>query len=290
MKKIRYLAEYLALRFALLIFRLMPLDAASATGGGLGRAIGPRLAASRKAMRNLENALPELTADERREIVRGMWDNLGRVIAEYPHLEQIVRERLTVTADESAARLMRDNAPCMMIGAHCANWEVGGLTMYFHFGKTVDLTYRAPNNPWVDERLLKLRTLNGLLRAHAKSRSGGQELIRAMREGRYTGMLIDQKYNEGLAVPFFNRPAMTNPAFVQLSVKFGYHIVPWQVERLKGAHFHITIYPPLETKNRETVDVMADAHQYLERWIRKRPEQWLWLHRRWGPDITGESA
>jgi KDO2-lipid IV(A) lauroyltransferase len=169
----------------------------------------------------------------------------------------------------------------MMISGHCANWEAGGVGMLFILGKHVDLTYRAPNNPWADRMLMKARTLNGRLRAHSKSREGGQEIIRAMREGRYIGMLIDQKYNEGVAVPFFGRPAMTNPAFVQLARKFDYPLVPWQIERLKGTRFRITIHEPLIAADKRTEDVIAQAHSLLEDWIRKNPGQWLWLHRRW---------
>ncbi len=281
MIKLRYQIETAGLFMLTGIFRILPLDAASAAGGWLGRFIGPRLAASRKARRNLENAMPDLDVHGQNKIIAGMWENLGRVIAEYPHLQKIGKERVTFDVDPISQKLFDDNTPCMMVGAHMANWEVGAAGLLLTLGKPVDLTYRAPNNPGADRLLMKARTLNGRLRAYPKSRGGGQEIIRAMRDGRTIGMLVDQKYNEGVPVPFFGRAAMTNPAFVQLARKYGYPLVPWRIERTKGAHFKITVCPPLLTEERSTENIIAQAHTLLEDWIRQRPEQWLWLHRRW---------
>lgn len=281
MTKTRYLFEAVGLTVLMAVFKLMPVDCASATGGWLGRTIGPRLAASRKALRHVERALPETTPEERRRIVTGMWDNLGRVMAEYPHLDKIGRDRVVFENHPAFEKLLNDQQPCIMLGGHLANWEAGGVAMLHVLKTPVDLTYRAPNNPWADRLLMRARTLNGKIRAYSKSRAGGQEMLKALRAGRYLGFLVDQKYNEGLAVPFFDHPAMTNPVFVQLSRKFSYPLVPWQIERLRGARFKITIFEPIIVGERTTEDVIAIAHEHLENWIRKNPAQWLWLHRRW---------
>ena len=281
MKKARYAIEAALLAFIMFIFRLMPPDAASACGGAIGRAIGPRLAASRKARRNLHDSFSGHDERQIDTILTGMWDNLGRVMAEYPHLKKIGRDRVEFDIAPAAQKILDDNTPCLMIGAHLANWEAGGAAMALRLGKQIDLTYRAPNNPLVDRMLMKARTLNGQLKAYPKSRAGGQNMIRAMREGRNIGFLIDQKYNEGIAVDFFGRPAMTNPVFVQLAHKFDDPVLLWTIERLRGVNFKITIHPPLETTGKTAQQVIAHAHELLENFIGKQPEQWLWLHRRW---------
>lgn len=281
MKTLRYFFEALLLALLMGVFKIMPLDMASGAGGRVGRMLGPRLAASRKALRNLQEAMPDLSKDEHIKILTGMWENLGRIMAEYPHLEQIARERVRFTDAELARRVLRDGGPCVLISGHLGSWEVAVQATLMQYGRQVDITYRAPNNPWADRLLAKARTLGGKLRCYPKSREGGYELIKAMREGRAVAILIDQKYNEGVAVPFFGRPAMTNPVFVQLARKFGYPIIPAQIERTGGAYYTVTLYDPLTTEGRETEDVIAQANALLEGWIRKRPEQWLWLHRRW---------
>ncbi len=282
LKKIRYIAEAAILVVLLSLFRLLPLDRASALGGWLGRTIGPRLATTRKAKRNVEAALPGLNAQRQDEIISAMWDNLGRVFAEYPHLETIGRTRVTFENAGIIETLIAANQPFMVISAHSGNWEIAAAAMLARFDKPLDLTYRAPNNPWVDKMLLRARTLGGVIKAYPKSRGGGQEIVRAMREGRYIAMLVDQKYNEGIEMPFLGRPAMTNPAFAQLAQKFGYPVIPVRIERQDGARFTITIEQPLATDaDNTTGDILAQAHTRLEDWICQQPGQWLWLHRRW---------
>ncbi len=289
MKQVRYFLEAVLLAVLMAVFKILPLDMASAAGGWAGRAIGPRLAASRKAFHNLQEALPELDERRRKEIVAGMWDNLGRVMAEYPHLEQIGRERVTITCGDTTEGILRSDRSFMIIASHLANWELGSALIMAHFNRPFDFTYRAPNNPWADSLLMKARSLGGRVRGYPKSRGGGQELIKAMREGRNVGILIDQKYNEGVAAPFFGRPAMTNTVFISLSRKFDYPLIPVQIERIKGAHFAVTLHEPLVLADKSVEDGIAQAHAHLESWIRKRPEQWLWLHRRWESGKLGQN-
>ena len=124
-------------------------------------------------------------------------------------------------------------------------------------------------------------------------------MMAALKQGRVLGMLIDQKYNEGLAVPFFGQPAMTNPVFVQMAQRYNGFLIPARAERLGGAHFRLTLHPPLALADqaghpRTAEDVLAEAHRLLEEWIRERPEQWLWIHKRWdsknlAAEISSES-
>jgi KDO2-lipid IV(A) lauroyltransferase len=99
-------------------------------------------------------------------------------------------------------------------------------------------------------------------------------------------VLVDQKMNDGIPVPFFGRPAMTAPAVAQLALRFDCAIIPARVERLKGARFRLTAFPPIEiakTGNRQadTLAIMTRINAVVEGWIRERPDLWFWLHRRW---------
>ena len=108
------------------IFMVLPLDAASALGGWIGRTIGPRLGTSRKARRNLDRAMPELSAERREEILIGMWDNLGRVMAEYPHLNEIWK-RTEVVGAEIVQDIAASKKPALFYSAHTGNWEIALL-------------------------------------------------------------------------------------------------------------------------------------------------------------------
>lgn len=286
MKKIRYTLEGLLLNLLFAFFKILSPDTASNIGGWIGRTIGPKLAASRKARRHILLALPKYSEEEQDQIISGMWENLGRVIAEYPHLERIAHDHTTIQNPGRVQELIEKEQPIVFFGGHIANWEVNSIALLAQYEKQITLTYRAPNNPWTDNLLNKARTLNGRLQAYPKSSESGRKILSAMRKNHAFGILIDQKYNEGVEVPFFGHPAMTNPIFVQLCQKFKCPLVPVKCVRLNGCNFQLTPYPPLKLfdandKARPIEDVINEAHTLLETWIKEHPEQWIWMHKRW---------
>lgn len=270
------------------ICRSLSVDRASALGGWIGRTAGPRLGQNRKALRNLQRAMPENRPEENRRILRGMWDNLGRVIAEYPHLDEICARleggRLEIVGLEHVRDMLTDGRPGLMFGAHLANWEVPPYCAR-HTGLDLGVIYRAPNNPLVDTMLRRYRAS---ARQYRKGKDGARDMIGLLRSGGHGAMLVDQKMNDGIAVPFFGRSAMTAPAIAQLGLRLGAVLVPTRTERLDGARFRIEVFPPLTIastgdKLADEYKIMCDINQVIEGWVRRRPEQWLWLHRRW-PD------
>ena len=288
MKKIRYFFEALFLYLVFAIFKCLPAKTASDIGGWIGRMIGPKLAASRKARKHILMALPEVDNERAGEIVRGMWENLGRVIAEYPHLETISRDHTSFENEKQILTLLeKKNQPVIFIGAHLSNWEINPIALLTHYNRSVDVTYRAPNNPWVAQLLDHARTLGNRVNAYPKSIASGRKIMQALKDGHALGILIDQKYNEGVDVPFFDMPAMTNPVSVLLCQRYHCPLVPVKNIRGKdGCSFRIITYPPLDLFDadgapRPVEDVLKEAHVLLETWIKEYPEQWLWLHHRW---------
>jgi KDO2-lipid IV(A) lauroyltransferase len=280
MKSLRYKLESLLVKILLGVFRMISPSAASNIGGAIGKMVGPRLAASRKAKRNIALALPDLSYHEIQDTVRDMWENLGRVMAEYPHLAKIARDNTQIIGKENLASLLEGKGPAILFAGHFANWEMAATSLET-LGIQVDLIYRAPNNPEVDEILQRCRSLDGTLRTYPKSRSGMRQVVEALKQGRNIGILIDQKYNEGIPAQFFGRTAMTSPAFAQLARKFKCPLIPVRVERLDGVRFRVSVLPPLDVTNLSDEEAIAAAHKVLEGWIRERPGEWLWLHRRW---------
>jgi len=280
------LVEAAGLFAVMTLFGLLPVDWASAVGGWIGRTAGPRLGISRHAFRNLQRALPDNSERENRRIVHGMWDNLGRSVAELPHLNTICAagsKRVEIVNGEDIAALCDGGRPTILFGGHFANWEVGPSTVHRLLGPSLLSVFRASNNPWAD-RVLRRRMR--ARRAVAKGADGGRDLLRHLHHGGHVAMLVDQKMNDGIAVPFFGHDAMTAPAIARLALRFGCPIVPVRVERLNGPRFRFTVLPPLElTDTRDTADnvraTLMRITAVIEDWIVARPEQWLWLHRRW---------
>jgi len=267
--------------------RLLPVAWASGIAGSVARLIGPHLGISRRARQNLRRALPELSDERREEIVRGMWDNLGRVAAEYPHLGKFrvyePRGRVEIV---DADYIRKPGPRAIFVSAHFGNWEIATLSAT-QAGLGITEIYRAANNPIVDGIINHARRVMGSELA-PKGSVAARRAIAALQQGRHIAMLVDQKMNDGIAVPFFGRNAMTAPAAARLALRFGCAVVPVRVERLPRAHFRIVADPPIAYKStgdteRDTLALMTQVNQVLERWIRDKPDQWFWLHRRW-PD------
>lgn len=271
------------------VLGLLPLDWASALGGAMGRWIGPRLGITKRARANLHDTMPELSRADTDAIVRGMWDNLGRVVFEYPHLRKIKvfapDGRVETHGLEHLDRALAAQRKVIMFSGHIGNWEIAALAGG-QYGIDVAQIYRAANNPIVDRMVARLRGDQGEL--IPKGAVASRRAVAALRRGGHLSLLADQKLNDGIPVPFFGRDAMTAPALALLALRFDCDVLPVRVERLHGARFRLTVYPPLPKpqtgdNGADVAALMLEVNRTLEAWIRERPEQWFWLHRRW-PD------
>ena len=272
------------------LFKALPIDAASAVGGFLARSIGPRLGITKRARRNLERAMPELSAAERHRVVVRMWDNLGRVIAELPHIEHIQcfvpGTRIEVVGVEHADAARARGKPIIFISAHYGNWEALGIAAA-QYGLPLAVVYRAPNNPIVAALIDRVRgAFSGSV--IPKGAGGARMLIQAIRNKNTIAIMIDQKMNDGIPVPFFGRDAWTASGVVDLALRYDCTILMARAARTEGAHFCLSVSPIIELirtgdRHADTRANLIRITEELERWIREDPGQWFWLHKRW-PD------
>jgi len=275
--KIRYGFETLLIIILFALFKLMPAAWASNCGGFIGRNLGPKLAASRKALRNLKNALPDANHDQ---IITDMWDNLGRTFAEYPHLQKLARDNTEIIGLEHLTNTQ--NQASVLFAAHLGNWEICPIAAALQANYDVHSIYRPPNNPIADYLLMKCRNLGGRLKPIPKATSAMRDVMTRLKDNQHLGFLIDQKYNKGVATDFFHAPAMVSPAYIQLAQKFDCPLIPAQIERINNsARFRLTLHPPVDTRGKSQEELLTLTHAMLENWITQNPAQWLWLHRRW---------
>ncbi|MEO5373672.1 MAG: lauroyl acyltransferase [Alphaproteobacteria bacterium] len=272
------------------LFAVLPVGVASAVGGWLLRMVGPRLRRlSGVARRNLAAAFPDAGPAEIERIIVAMWDNLGRNLGEFPHLKGLADgDRVTVEGAEYVTQLRDDGRPGIFFSAHFGNWEVAQVASRRH-GLPLSVVYRAPNNPLVE--WLYARRCDDTLDLIPKGSAGAKRLLKVLRQGGHLTLLVDQKMNDGIPVPFFGRPAMTAPALAEFALRYRCPVVPTRVERLEGARFRIVVEPPLDlpdTGNHhdDVAETMRRVNAVIETWIRARPEQWLWVHRRWPDQVS----
>jgi KDO2-lipid IV(A) lauroyltransferase len=275
------------------LFRALPLDASSAFGGWLGRHLGPHLSVHRRAAENLARAMPELSPAEQARVLDGMWDNLGRVLAEYAHLTELDvgtvdrPGRVEIVGLEHVIALRDSGQPALFFSGHYGNWELNCLAAG-HFGLPMLHVYRAANNPLTENLLQKLRKpLGG---SHVpKGIQAARAILSTLKRNEFVAMLVDQKLNTGIAVPFFGRDAMTTPALAEFALRFDCPVLPAMVERLGGAHFRVTVEPPIRftktgDRDADIYNATLTVNRKLEDWIRARPDHWFWVHRRWPKD------
>ncbi len=283
--------EGLGARALFALVGLIPRVVASAIGGWIARSIGPRLAITRRARRHLARAMPELSAAQQDQVLRDMWDNLGRVAFEYPHIARIrVYEPgspVEIVGVEHLDAAIALGKPVILFSGHLANWEIGALVVVQR-GLHLLQIYRAANNPVVEAMMVDFRKSIGV-EAVPKGAKGGRRSATVIKSGGVMGLLVDQKMNDGIPVPFFGRDAWTAPALAKLALRYDAVVIPWRVERLPHSTFRLRVLPPLELSRTDdaTVDVqsaMRQVNALLEDWIRETPGQWFWLHRRWPND------
>ncbi|MEQ8602978.1 MAG: lipid A biosynthesis lauroyl acyltransferase [Marivibrio sp.] len=289
-RRLGYAIQNVVFRALLGAMRLLPIETASAAGGWLFRLVGPRLPADRIARSNLARAFPEASQAEIDRIVQEVWDNLGRGAAEYAHLDRIDTHdgnRVELIGEERLLAARDSKAPFIVFSAHMANWEMASLVAAQRGCKLANI-YRRASNPGMDRMIQKVRA-GFTAELLPKGRAGARGALKVMDEGRPLGLLIDQKFNEGAPIPFFGRPAMTATAPAELALRYRCRVLPVRLERLPGARFRVTVEAPLELP--DSGDRKADVETLLhamnarvEAWVRARPGQWFWVHRRWPKD------
>src|ERR1700744_3573356 len=287
-ERLRYGAEA-AIFFAFMaLFRVIGLSAASRLGGFIGRNILSWLPPDRVARANLLRAFPEKTQAERDAVRRAMWDNLGRVGGEYPHLHKFTPKgedpRITYSFPPGVTADQLKGQPLMFLSAHLANWEMMPILAQ-QIGIDAATVVRPPNNPYVADWVARQRRINGpetLIAKHNAVRS----MLSQLRGDRALCMLVDQKLREGIAVPFFGHDAMTTPEPAALALKTGARICIAANRRSAGARFHVTVSPILDfnpsgDETEDTRRLTAAITERIEQIVRDDPGQWLWIHNRW---------
>ena len=276
--------------------RLLPVDWASGLGGALFRTLGPITRSHRIADRNIRLAFPDITEGARAALLRAQWENLGRAFFEFPLTDRITvaSGRVELVGGERLAAIAQGRLATVFVSGHFSNWEVMPLVIV-QSGVTCQMTYRAANNPYVDESIKRRRARYGVRLFAPKGEEGARELLVALKRGESVALMNDQKFNEGPAAPFFGRTVHTASGPTRLALKFGAVLQPMSVQRLKGARFRVVVHDPIALENTgdRSSDLqagVAKVNAFVEARVRERPAEWFWVHKRWPAATYAELA
>ncbi len=274
------------------VLRLFPAKPALNFVGAAARKIGPFVGRHRTAMANIRHAYPEKTEEECREIALDMWENMGRLAAEYIYLDRLAsfvgEGEASATVEwkgiETFYRIRDGDKPTIFFTAHMGNFELLPVTAK-QYGMPLTVLFRPPNNQFIAEEVARVRNLS--MDNMLASRVGASfTLARILDNGGNIGALVDQKFSHGVRTTFFGRECNTNPLLAKLARHFDCDIHPCQCLRLPGNRYSLEIMekidPPRDDSGR--IDVAGTAQLFndiVEEWVRENPGQWMWFHRRW---------
>ncbi len=266
---------------------VMSPERASNTGAWLTRTIGPLLSQHKTTKRNLRLAFPEWDDAQVEAVAREAWENIGRTAGELPHLPKIdpyTSGRVEIIGLEILDAVRDSGKGAVFFSGHFANWEIMPAAICQRIPEAV-MTYRALNNPHIDKRLNKLRRDYGTGTTTPKG-IGTRELMRALARHHPIALMNDQKFREGLAVPFFGYDALTAPGPTRLALKYGVPLVPVSTRRTGPARFCIEFHTPFTPQDTghpeaDVARTLTEINAFLEETVRRAPGQWFWQHRRW---------
>jgi KDO2-lipid IV(A) lauroyltransferase len=293
MKKIRHLLEYIPIYLFYRLCRAMGFRRASNLGGFIGRHLGYWYALVTKvADKNIARVFPTLSPADRKKIIKKSADNFGRTFFEYFVLDLADHDPAFKNESQGfdkVADYIKGKRPIMGFSAHLGNWEMGAKD-YLARGGALTTIYRTINNPYVNALVLKCR---GKIVANQipKGKGSGLASIRALKSGQHMVILVDQKFNEGIDIPFFGHPAKTADGYVKLAIAANAYLLPILITRHESTKFKVHYIDGIIDPTTMTVEeCLLKVNHYLEEWIKAYPEQWFWFHRRWDKSFYKDTA
>jgi len=288
----RHLLEYGAVRVVLAGVRVMPVWLVRAGGTSLGLAFYALDAAHRRiAHRNLAAAFPSRGARERRAIARAAFGHFGRLLFELLRFATLTPERMLASVEVDGVERSRlaygQGKGVLFVTGHFGYWEIQAMAHALEV-EPVTILARALDNPYLNRLLESIRQRTGNTVVYRRGTI--RRVMRTLQEGRGVAVLIDQHImsRDAIYVDFFDRPAATTSAVAALALRTGAPVVPVFALPLGGGRYRLIYEHPIEPPARDSPDAVRQLTQrctdVLEMYVRRYPELWLWMHRRWRDD------
>ena len=285
MKIIKYFFQFLFFIFFFSLFKIFGFKISSSIGGKLFEIVGPIFRSKKLINSNIRKALPNINSEDLEKTSRLMWNNYGRIFAEYVFIKSFrngkLNSRISVEGQDILDKIKKLNQQVVFISGHFSNFEL----MAMHLEKVgIKLTaiYRPLNNIFLNIIMENIRKKYICQNQIKKGIGGMKKIIHLKRQNYSTALMIDQRVSEGIKSNFFNNPALTTTIPAQLVKKFKIPVVPIFIERVNNLNFKITVSEPINFTDSDSIEkITDDLNKVLETMILYKPEQWIWSHNRW---------
>lgn len=285
MKLIKYFFQFLFIIFFFSLFKIFGFKISSKIGGKLFEIIGPIFRSKKLIHTNIKKAFPKNNSVEIKKLTKLMWNNYGRVFAEYMFIKDFrfekIDSKIEIIGQEILDEIKKSNKPVVFISGHFSNFELMAMQIE-KAGIKLSAIYRPLNNIFLNRIMEKIRKKYICKNQIKKGIAGTRELIKFQRNNYSIALMIDQRVSEGEKVNFFNQEAYTTTIPAQLAKKFDMPIVPIFIERVNDTNFKIKISKPVNFLKSDSIkDITCKLNVIIEEMILKNPTQWIWSHNRW---------
>tara|TARA_X000000950_G_scaffold42378_1_gene46968 strand:+ start:4204 stop:5064 length:861 start_codon:yes stop_codon:yes gene_type:complete len=285
MKYIKYFIQFLFIIFTFIIFKILGPNLSSNLGGKIFQLIGPFFRSKQLIHSNIKKGIPNIDSENLKKISRLMWNNYGRLFAEYVFIKDFrygqLAEKINIEGYEILDQIKKSNKQVIFVSGHFSNFELMAMSLE-KTGIKLSTIYRPLNNIFLNGIMEGIRR-KYICKYQIKKGIGGlKKLINLKKKNFSTALMIDQRLSEGILSDFFNQKALTTTMPAQLVKKFDIPVIPVHIERIKNLNFKISIKEPINFSKEETIEnITLKLNQILETMILKNPEQWIWSHNRW---------
>ena len=285
MKYLKYLIQFLFIILAFVLFKILGANISSFLSGKLFEIVGPFFRSKKTINSNIKKVFPSITDKDLKILVKSMWNNYGRVFAEYIFIKDFrlgnLSSKIEIEGQNILDEIKKSNKQVVFISGHFSNFELMALHLE-KSGINLSAIYRPLNNIFLNPVMERIRK-NYICKNQIKKGIGGMKKLIELKKKNYsTALMIDQRVSEGILSNFFNQPASTTTIPAQLIKKFNLPVVPVYIERIKGINFKITINKPIIFLTKDSVEkITGELNSVLEKMLLKNPEHWIWSHNRW---------
>ena len=285
MKSIKYFIQFLIISTLFLIFKILGVNFASYLSGKIISFIGPVFRSKDLIKSNILKALPNLSHSEVEKITKKMWNNYGRILAEYIFIKDFrtskLEKNIQIKGQEILEEIKKNNEPVIFVSGHFNNFELMAMQIE-KSGINLAVIYRPLNNKFLNLIMERIRKKYICKNQIKKGISGTKQLLSFFKKKTSIALMIDQRVSQGINSNFFENKALTTTIPAQFVKKFKCKIVPIYIQRVKDINFKLTIHDPIIYSDNESIEsITLDLNHKLEKLILKNPDQWIWSHNRW---------
>ena len=286
MKNFKYFLQFFCILFLFGVFKIVGIKFSRIISENIMVVFGPIFRSKKIIYKNLSIAFPNFNESEKKQILKSMWINYGRIFAEYMFIKNfrqgsIGERNINIENQYILENVKKDSKPVIFISGHFNNFELMAMQIE-KLGIDLAAVYRPLNNKFLNPLMESIRKKYICKKQIKKGISGTKELLLNFKKGTSIALMIDQRVSEGIRVDLFNEKALTTTIPAQFIKKFGAKIIPVHIERINVEKFNITFQDPIKfSKDSNIESITYKLNNILEEMIKKNPSQWIWSHNRW---------